>query len=109
MANDPEFDDENISDTIGILDDAVIGSNNAELVQLSGSLRSVHTQFRKIWIKPYATYTQLMRSFASIPLKQNDVNNLLEVHEALPKIQNILNEASQMAKDRDIQKLDKAM
>eukprot|EP01083_Nonionella_stella_P073155 197581_1 len=105
MATDDHFKKERFRETLQLLDD----SNDGEMTQLSGSLRSAHTSFVHIWNTSHKTKTHLMRFFASIELKLNDVYNLRQIHDAIPRIKNIVAEVGKMAKDRDMQKLDKAM
>eukprot|EP01083_Nonionella_stella_P238378 835382_1 len=105
MSNDEEFKDEFFIETLTLLDD----SNDGELTQLSGALRSVQKKFKSIWERTYKNKSELMRYFASIPLQQNEINNILQVHDALPRIKRIVEDAGKMAEVRDMQKLDKAM
>lgn len=79
MATDEEFKDEFFIETLTLLDD----SNDGELTQLSGALRSVQKKFKGIWEGQFKTKSVLMRYFASIPLKQNDINNILQVHDGM--------------------------
>ena len=105
MANDDHFKRESLQATLELLDD----SNDGEMTQLSGSLRSVHTLFLRIWSKQHNSKTDLMRFIATMELKPNDVNNLRQVHDALPRIDNIVDEVGKNAEARDIKKLDDAM
>eukprot|EP01084_Bolivina_argentea_P175755 304290_1 len=106
LANDEEYDRNRFTDTLKIIDDF---STDGQMIQLSGSLRSVYKQFTCIWEQIFNTKLDLMRYFATIKLKPNDINNLLDVHQNETKIKQIISDAGKMAQQRDMDKLDLAI
>eukprot|EP01084_Bolivina_argentea_P212618 361355_1 len=105
LANGEEFEINRFNQTLELLDD----SNDGQCMQLSGSLRSVRNHFANIWTKTFHSKLSLLQHFAKIKLKQNDINNILEVDDALPKINQIVLDVGKMVENREIEKLDSAM
>eukprot|EP01083_Nonionella_stella_P134475 409138_1 len=105
MANDAHFQRESLQETLELLDD----SNDGEMTQLSGSLRSVHSLFLSIWQNEHKTKTDLMQFIADMELKPNDANNLRQVADALSRIDHIMAELIVNPEVRDMEKLDDAI
>eukprot|EP01084_Bolivina_argentea_P175761 304301_1 len=105
LRNEDEFEQERLFATLQLLDD----SNNGQIKELSASLRTIHRQFTDIWKRTFDTKIDLMRYLAQININQSDIKNLLEVHDALPKIKNIVNEIGKKPEMLAMEKLDDAM
>ena len=105
MSHDDHFKKKFFLETLRLLND----SNDAEMTQLSGSLRSVNRIFTNIWSRTHHSKISLMRFFQSIELKQNDISNLKQVHNAIPRINRIIADVGKMAEQRDMERLSMAM
>eukprot|EP01083_Nonionella_stella_P128419 389155_1 len=106
LRNEEQYQINRFSDTLRLIDDF---ATDGQMVQLSGSLRSIYQQFTNIWQQTFHTKIDLMQHFASIRIKRNDISNLLDVHENESKIKQIVTDAEKMAQQRAMETLDLAM
>ena len=100
-----EFQGEYFRETLQLLTDS--GSN--EYVELSGALDKVQKQYTNTLQKSFKTEIELASYFTTLEIRQNDINDVLQVDNALPDIKQIVKDAGQHAKVRDKQRLDTAM